>query len=142
MIDDTLEKVGDGVAIFSKSYCPYSKRAKMALLRKGILPVVVELDEREDGSDIQKELLDMTGQKTVPSVWVNGKYIGGSDDTVSGLKNPYGPFKDVLKASAKQMEKDEAKGMKKCGEADGLACRCYERKNCVWKGLWDRYVIN
>ena len=70
----------------------------MALLRKGIRPVVVELDKREDGFDIQKELRDMTGQTTVPSVWVNGKFIGGSDDTVSGLKKADGPFKDVPKS--------------------------------------------
>ena len=131
MIDDTLEKAGDGVAIFSKSYCRYSKRAKMALLRKRFRPVVVELDKREDGFELQKELRDMTGQTTVPSVWVNGKYIGGSDETVSGVKNADGPFKDVPKASTKQMEEDEAKGVKKCGEGDGLACRCYKRKGCV-----------
>ena len=51
-----------------QSYCPFCKRAKKALLSIGIKPLVLELDEREDGAVIQQELLARTGQRTVPSV--------------------------------------------------------------------------
>ncbi len=37
----------------------------------------------EDGSAIQGALAEMTGQRTVPSVWIKGKHVGGCDDTVS-----------------------------------------------------------
>mmetsp|Transcript_22076 Transcript_22076/g.33359 ORF Transcript_22076/g.33359 Transcript_22076/m.33359 type:complete len:82 (-) Transcript_22076:35-280(-) len=34
-----------------------------------------------NGEQIQKELKKMTGQRTVPCVFVKGKHIGGNDDT-------------------------------------------------------------
>ena len=51
-----------------QSYCPFCKRAKRALLSVGIKPLVLELDEREDGMALQQALLARTGQRTVPSV--------------------------------------------------------------------------
>lgn len=33
----------------------------------------------EDGDQIQYELLEFVGRRTVPQVFVNGKHIGGSD---------------------------------------------------------------
>lgn len=35
----------------------------------------------QNGAQIQRELLTMTGQRTVPSVFVNGRHLGGNDDT-------------------------------------------------------------
>ena len=122
-IKATLTVAGPGVALFSKSYCPYCRRAKQALLSIGITPVVVELDERQDGIDIQRTLLQMTGQRTVPSAWLNGKHIGGSDDVVNGVAS--GLFKDVNTSQAKQIA--EYAGLKKCGVAnDGIPCLCCE----------------
>jgi len=71
------------VIIFSKTYCPYSKRAKGVLLEKYVIdpaPYVVELDTHPLGPRLQTRLGDMTGRKTVPNVMVNGKSIGGSDE--------------------------------------------------------------
>ncbi|GJN39015.1 hypothetical protein PR202_gb28105 [Eleusine coracana subsp. coracana] len=69
------------VVIFSKSYCPYCRRAKAVFkeleLKKE--PYIVELDQREDGGEIQDVLLDIVGKRTVPQVFINGKHLGGSD---------------------------------------------------------------
>ncbi|KAM0887374.1 hypothetical protein ACQ4PT_029098 [Festuca glaucescens] len=77
------------VVIFSKSYCPYCRRAKAVFkeleLKKD--PYVIELDEREDGGDIQDALADMVGRRTVPQVFVRGKHLGGSDDTVDAYES-------------------------------------------------------
>jgi len=35
----------------------------------------------ENGAAIQQYLLQKTGQGSVPSVFVNGKHVGGNDDT-------------------------------------------------------------
>lgn len=43
---------------------------------------VVELDQEEDGKEIQAALLAKTGQRTVPNVFVSGQHVGGNDDTV------------------------------------------------------------
>lgn len=75
------------IAVFSKSYCPYSLRAKRILHDLNERPFVVELDLRDDGSQIQDVLLELVGQRTVPQVFVNGKHIGGSDDLHSAAKN-------------------------------------------------------
>ncbi|KAJ4963586.1 hypothetical protein NE237_023525 [Protea cynaroides] len=75
------------IAVFSKSYCPYSLRAKRIFRELNEQPFVVELDIRDDGSQIQNILLDLVGQRTVPQVFVNGKHIGGSDDLKSALMN-------------------------------------------------------
>ncbi|KAK4064988.1 uncharacterized protein Triagg1_8804 [Trichoderma aggressivum f. europaeum] len=74
------------VIIFSKSYCPYSKRAKGILLEKYSItpePFVVELDEHPLGPHLQDYLLKKTGRRTVPNILINGVSIGGSDDIVA-----------------------------------------------------------
>lgn len=71
------------VVIFSKSYCPYSKKAKHILLDQYVIqptPHVVELDQHPLGKRIQDRLAVMTGRKTVPNVMVYGISIGGGDD--------------------------------------------------------------
>ncbi|XP_057541597.1 glutaredoxin-C3-like [Amaranthus tricolor] len=73
------------IAVFSKSYCPYSLRAKRILKQLNEHPYVVELDLRDDGSEIQDILLELVGRRTVPQVFVNGKHIGGSDDLQSAV---------------------------------------------------------
>ena len=47
----------------------------------------MELDERDDGQDIQDALAEMTGQRTVPSVFIKGTHVGGNDDTQRGLRD-------------------------------------------------------
>ena len=42
---------------------------------------MVELDEEKDGADMQAALGELTGRRTVPNVFLDGKSIGGSDDT-------------------------------------------------------------
>ena len=73
------------VIIFSKSYCPYSKRAKGILLEKYTIspaPYVVELDEHPLGKQLQDQLKVRTDRKTVPNIMVNGVSMGGSDEIV------------------------------------------------------------
>lgn len=73
------------VVIFSKTYCPHSRRAKGILLEKYLIhprPEVVELDEHPLGPDLQDLLLGLTGRRTVPNVLINGESIGGADDIV------------------------------------------------------------
>jgi glutaredoxin len=74
------------VIIFSKSYCPHSKRAKNILLGHYDItpaPFVVELDQHPIGPALQQLLRENTGRGTVPNVLVNGKSIGGGDDVAA-----------------------------------------------------------
>ncbi|KAK4127177.1 glutaredoxin [Parathielavia appendiculata] len=84
VLDSVLKK--SPVVIFSKSYCPYSKRAKGILLEKYVIepaPYVVELDQHPLGAKIQARLGRMTGRTTVPNVMVFGNSIGGGDDVAA-----------------------------------------------------------
>uniref|UniRef100_A0A6B2LRK3 Glutaredoxin domain-containing protein n=1 Tax=Arcella intermedia TaxID=1963864 RepID=A0A6B2LRK3_9EUKA len=71
------------VVLFSKSYCPYCKKAKGVFDSIGVPYYALELDQLPNGPEYQNLLLEMTGQRTVPSVWIHGKHIGGSDKVVS-----------------------------------------------------------
>lgn len=71
------------VIIFSKTFCPYSSKAKKILLEKYTIvpgPYVVELDTHPMGKGLQASLEKSTGRRTVPNVLVNGRSIGGGDD--------------------------------------------------------------
>lgn len=83
------------VVVFSKSYCPYCKRAKETLASLGVKPVVLELDLREDGPAIQHFLFRFTQRSTVPNVFIGGQSIGGSDDTLALFQS--GELQEKLK---------------------------------------------
>ncbi|KAL3623898.1 Glutaredoxin-C4 [Castilleja foliolosa] len=75
------------IVIFSKSYCPYCRKAKAVFQELKQDPFVVELDERDDGASIQDALSKKVGRRTVPQVFINGKHLGGSDDTVEAYES-------------------------------------------------------
>ena len=62
-------------------FCVKAKRVLDAFKSSGLDYKVIELDQRRDGSQIQSALAAVTGQRTVPNVFVNGKSIGGGDET-------------------------------------------------------------
>jgi len=71
---------GNAVAVFSKSYCPYCRATKSLLSAMGATFYAIELDQEDDGPAIQAALASMTGQKTVPSIFIKGQHIGGNSD--------------------------------------------------------------
>ncbi|EXB37374.1 hypothetical protein L484_024302 [Morus notabilis] len=75
------------IVIFSKSYCPYCRRAKAVFEELKETPHVVELDHRDDGHNIQDALREIVGRRTVPQVFIKGDHIGGSDDTVEAYES-------------------------------------------------------
>ncbi|KAF4556911.1 Glutaredoxin-like protein 4 [Elsinoe fawcettii] len=80
-LDGILKK--SPIIIFSKTFCPYSMKAKRILLQGYKIvpaPYVEELDEHAMGDRLQNALNKMTGRRTVPNILINGKSIGGGDD--------------------------------------------------------------
>ena len=101
LIDD------NAVMVFSKSYCPYCRNTKRILDSAGAKYEHYELNEEgesaflpsrclcciseqdllttlspvpEDGDAIQNALLQLTGQRTVPNIFIGKKHIGGNSD--------------------------------------------------------------
>ena len=48
-----------------------------------------------NGADIQSSLRDMTGQNTVPNIFIKGKHIGGCDKTLAAIAS--GDFQRLVK---------------------------------------------
>ena len=71
------------VLVFSKTHCPFCARVKATLDVLNTKYEAVELDTVDDDGQIQALLFDMTGQRTVPNVFINGKHIGGCDDVLA-----------------------------------------------------------
>jgi len=75
------------IMIFSKSYCPFCNKVKQMFKDKGLSFKAIELDQMgQIGINVQAALLQKTGQKTVPSVFFDGKHIGGCDDTMQAAQ--------------------------------------------------------
>ena len=70
------------VVVFSKTFCPFCRKTKKVFdAMEGVDVKYIELNEMDDGNEIQDALLELSGQRTVPNVFVKGKHIGGNDDT-------------------------------------------------------------
>jgi glutaredoxin 3 len=69
------------VLMYCTAVCPYCVRAEQLLKRKG----VQEIDKIR--VDLQPELrvamMEKTGRRTVPQIYINGTHVGGYDDLVS-----------------------------------------------------------
>lgn len=98
--------------MFSKSYCPYCKASKSLLTELGAKFYTIELDQvgtslipwmstrsfsqavtdllpfvLDDGAALQDALEGMTGQRSVPNIFIAKKHIGGNSDLQSRKKD-------------------------------------------------------
>ncbi|MCJ1478336.1 hypothetical protein MMC13_007014 [Lambiella insularis] len=83
----------NAIAVFSKSYCPYCKASKALLSEMGAKFYTIELDQVDDGAAIQDALEEMTGQRSVPNIFIKQKHIGGNSD----LQGKKGQLPGLLK---------------------------------------------
>jgi glutaredoxin 3 len=69
------------VLMYSTAVCPYCVRAEQLLKRKGVQEI------EKIRVDLQPELrvamMEKTGRRTVPQIYINGVYVGGYDDLAS-----------------------------------------------------------
>ena len=69
------------VKIYTTAVCPFCIRAKQILKAKG----VEEIDEvRVDMlPDERINMMEITGRRTVPQIFIGDTYVGGCDDLVA-----------------------------------------------------------
>lgn len=75
------------IAVFSKTTCPFCSKVKELFKSINLEFSALELDTLENGPAIQEALLQKTGQRTVPNVFVNGEQVGGCDKTIEAHQN-------------------------------------------------------
>jgi glutaredoxin 3 len=66
------------VLMYSTAVCPYCVRAEQLLKRKGVQDIEkVRVDLHPD---LRVEMMEKTGRRTVPQIYINGEHVGGYDD--------------------------------------------------------------
>ena len=85
------------VVVFSKSWCPFCMQTKGLFETLQVPVTYIELDELADGADMQAELAQMSGQRTVPNVFIKGQHLGGNDDTQRAARS--GKLQELLATS-------------------------------------------
>jgi len=69
------------VKIYTTAVCPYCVQAKQILKARG----VVQLEEiRVDTDPAQRlKMMELTGRRTVPQIFVGQTHVGGCDDLMA-----------------------------------------------------------
>ena len=68
------------VEIYTKSWCPYSVRAREHLMAKGV--VFEEIDVTTD-TEREAEMVQRAGRTSVPQIFIDGHHVGGNDDLIT-----------------------------------------------------------
>jgi len=66
------------IVMYSTGVCPFCQRAEMLLKSKGVTEIEkirVDLD-----SALRQEMMQKTGRRTVPQIYIDGTHVGGYDD--------------------------------------------------------------
>lgn len=74
------------IIIYSKVGCSYCISAKALLDQKGIRYESIDLD---NNPDLYNKLVNQTGQKTVPYIFINDEFMGGFTDLKDFLAKKY-----------------------------------------------------
>ena len=90
------------VVLFTKFYCPYCIKAISAFKKSGISYYEIKIYGRSDCALLQDELLKMTGERTVPRVFVHQKCIGGGNEAEALYKE--GKLKALVEEGPKQKD--------------------------------------
>ena len=69
------------VRMYTTAWCPYCTRAKQVLKSKG----VEQIEEiRIDADPVQRQqMMEMTGRRTVPQIYIGDTHVGGCDDLIA-----------------------------------------------------------
>ena len=69
------------VKIYTAAVCPYCVRAKQILKAKG----VAQIEEIRIDTDPEQrmKMMEITGRRTVPQIFIGQTHVGGCDDLVA-----------------------------------------------------------
>lgn len=66
------------VKMYTTQVCPYCHRAKQLLMQRGVQQIEeirVDLQPEE-----RQRMMDVTGRRTVPQIFIGDTHVGGCDD--------------------------------------------------------------
>jgi len=66
------------ITMYTTAYCPYCNNAERLLENKGVTDIhKIRIDEEPEK---RMEMMEKTGRRTVPQIYINEQHIGGFDD--------------------------------------------------------------
>ncbi|MFQ3324921.1 MAG: glutaredoxin 3 [Chitinophagales bacterium] len=65
------------VIMYTTPYCPYCMRAKDLFNSKGIAYEDIDVAAKPE---LRSEMMERSGQRTVPQIWINEQHVGGFTD--------------------------------------------------------------
>ncbi len=65
------------ITMYTKSWCGYCAAAKRLLKKKGAEFTDIDVDSDRD---LLQEMIDRSGGRTVPQIFINGQSVGGYTD--------------------------------------------------------------
>ena len=69
------------VKMYTTATCPYCIRAKQFLKSRGV-DAIEEI--RVDGQpELRRQMMELTGRRTVPQIFIGGQHVGGCDDLLA-----------------------------------------------------------
>jgi glutaredoxin 3 len=68
----------NNIRMYCTAFCPYCVRAEMLLKAKGVESIdKIYVDRTPNGFD---DMIELTGRRTVPQIYIGSQHIGGYDD--------------------------------------------------------------
>ncbi len=64
--------------MYTSSYCPFCANAERLLFEKGF-DITEKIRIDEDPAELEK-MINITGKRTVPQIFIDNVYIGGFDE--------------------------------------------------------------
>jgi glutaredoxin 3 len=68
------------IVMYATSWCGYCARARRLLQNKGVAFREIDLD---DHPEARSEMIERSGRRTVPQIFIGDKHVGGSDDLMA-----------------------------------------------------------
>jgi glutaredoxin 3 len=66
------------VTMYTTDWCPYCRRAEALLSARGVSHIEhINVDRLADG---RREMMNRTGRRTVPQIFIGERHVGGFDD--------------------------------------------------------------
>jgi glutaredoxin 3 len=65
------------VTMYATGWCPYCARARQLLAAKGVTVDEIDIDARPDQRAV---MMERSGRRTVPQIFIGDRHIGGCDD--------------------------------------------------------------
>lgn len=69
------------VKIYTTAVCPYCVRAKQILKAKGV--ELIEEIRIDTDPDQRMKMMELTGRRTVPQIYIGETHVGGCDELVA-----------------------------------------------------------